>query len=716
MDVKFRPSKRIGIITYPLKQFTLWVTILFLSLIILITGSVIGGGRIAERDARIALTKELETRLILEARNLANTSAGALLSEFPELTLHPYVKEVMNGRTDLALLCVVDHNGIIQGHADAQKLGATFELDENFESAAARSQLADSEILLENSEILLIKTPILHPNGQNLGTSIVGLECSHIDAALLEARKKQTIFLVPILGATILLTLIMMSILLKPIGVIRAGLERIGKGDLDVRLDLPTRTEFGHLAKSINEMAGALKLAQRDLVEKERMDHEMELARQIQQSLLPRESTVIDDFIIAGTQEAAEQVGGDYYNMFPLSNGRVGFVIADVAGKGLGGCLVTSMIDVLMRSLCPLYTSPSALMVALEASLIDSLQPGVFVTMFYGTLDPDSGNLVYASAGHNPVLHYHAATKQIEYRKPDGVPLGLFRDDSLKSSLRDNSINLEPGDLVLESTDGFNEAINVRGEEFGFDRMEDILNKFAARGSREVIKHLRYAVSEWEKPLPAMDDKTLLVISRAQPVQLENTGDSDLTATSLLNGFGSELLDQLWKRRSNSQHFFLPASLGALDDIGSWVKQCTYLEKLSLEDLKLLEQGLYELCGNIAEHGCGLDPQKVIDIWWIADVSEDERNSDAPGQKESIADSLDDHINKSYFLVRDQGIPPNTDEWLSWDSNNPRMRVEGRGLGLGIIYRTLDGIEFHPRTEFGNITIMKYKMTERQLS
>jgi anti-sigma regulatory factor (Ser/Thr protein kinase) len=353
-------------------------------------------------------------------------------------------------------------------------------------------------------------------------------------------------------------------------------------------------------------------------------------------------------------------------------------------------------------------------MVALEGTLIDSLQQGMFVTMFYGALDPGNGRLTYASAGHNPVLHYHAATKQIEYRKPDGVPLGLFRDGTLKSSLRDNTIDLEPGDLLLESTDGFNEAVNIGGEEFGFGRMEEILCDFAPQGAREVIKRLRYAVTEWEKPLPAMDDKTLLVISRLQPVQLENLQETDLAAASVLNGFGSELLDKLWKKRVVSQHFCLPASLDALDDIGSWLKQCTYLEKLALEDLKLLEQGLYEMCGNIAEHGCGLDPKKMIDIWWIADNPVDVHAADARKDETSEPENLSECIDNSYFLIRDQGMPPNTDEWLSWDSNNPRMRMEGRGLGLGIIYRTLDGIEFHPRTDFGNITILKYKLKEHQ--
>jgi anti-sigma regulatory factor (Ser/Thr protein kinase) len=231
-----------------------------------------------------------------------------------------------------------------------------------------------------------------------------------------------------------------------------------------------------------------------------------------------------------------------------------------------------------------------------------------------------------------------------------------------------------------------------------------------------VIKHLRYAVMEWEKPLPAMDDKTLLVISRLQPVQLENLQETDLAATSLLNGFGSELLDQLWKKRVRSQHFFLPASLDALDDIGSWLKQCTHLEKLALEDLKLLEQGLYELCGNIAEHGCGLDPKKMIDIWWIADNQVEAYATDAKEDENFEYKNLSERIDNSYFLIRDQGIPPNTDEWLSWDSNNPRMCAEGRGLGLGIIYRTLDGIEFHPRTDFGNITVLKYKMKKHQFT
>ena len=179
-----------------------------------------------------------------------------------------------------------------------------------------------------------------------------------------------------------------MTGLLRPVGVLRAGLERIGRGDLDTPIGLRDRTEFGMLADTVDDMASKLKVAQAELVEKERLTHELELARQIQQSLLPKSRTVAGQFLIDGAHEAASEVGGDYYDVLPLANGNLGLAIADVSGKGLVGCLAMSMLSALLRAYRNEILSPAEMLAKLDERLSENLQRGSFVTMFYGILNP----------------------------------------------------------------------------------------------------------------------------------------------------------------------------------------------------------------------------------------------------------------------------------------------------------------------------------------
>src|SRR5262249_12042993 len=164
------------------------------------------------------------------------------------------------------------------------------------------------------------------------------------------------------------------------------------------------RTELGLLAGTVNDMAAALKRAQAEMLERERLAHEVELARQIQQSLLPSQPISAGPFDIRGDQLAANEVGGDYWDVLPLPDGRVGLAVADVAGKGVAGCLIMSMLSALLRAMRSTYLSPAAMLTALDERLCESLRPGVFVTMCYAVLDPATGRLTFASAGHNPLL------------------------------------------------------------------------------------------------------------------------------------------------------------------------------------------------------------------------------------------------------------------------------------------------------------------------
>jgi serine phosphatase RsbU (regulator of sigma subunit)/anti-sigma regulatory factor (Ser/Thr protein kinase) len=646
--------------------------------VVLIAAAVVTVGGVAERNARRTLTRELETRLVLEARNLALLSSSALLSEFPELTLHPLVKEMAAQRPELELVCVVDLEGNVQGHADAERLGTPWTDDPTLRPVASAASLEEGETLLGNDALLVVRRDVRHPNGERIGSVIVGLGRRHAEASLVAARRQQLLVLLPILAAAVALTMVLMSRLLRPISVLRGGLERIGAGQLDARLELKSHTELDLLANSINDMAAALRLAQDERVEKERLAHEMELAREIQRSLLPASSFRAGAFSISGAQDAAAEVGGDYYDVFPLSGGRVGIVVADVAGKGLAGCLVTSMIAVLMRTMRHYFDSPAHLLVRLEEALADSLRPGTFITVFYGILDTDAGRLTYASAAHNPMLVYTAADQKTEWHRTKGVPVGMAPGGALSKSLEDHTLRLAPGDAAVVFTDGLNEALNARLEEYGFDRLERAVLSFAQNGGAGIVNGLRRAVARWEVGRPAEDDKTVVVIERTA------TGAAGLSDAPAACGAGR--LRQLMARRAQAHHFSLPATLDALDGVHRWLRSCPGLSELPQEDFTMVEHGIYEILANIAEHGCGLEGEKKIDVWWIAGDS-------GPG---------------GHFLVRDQGRAPHPEDWHWKEPETAAGLRRGRGYGLAIIKETLSEVEFHAGTDEGNITVARY--------
>jgi serine phosphatase RsbU (regulator of sigma subunit)/anti-sigma regulatory factor (Ser/Thr protein kinase) len=633
---------------------------------------------------------------------LSQLSSSALLSDFPELTLHPLVKELESRHPELAFVVVTDHEGRVQGHADVRSLGSTYELPKDLIAVADRGALGSGEAILGNADILVAASDVKHPNGESIGRALVGLHRSYIDSRVKEARQKQILITSILLVVGVASAMILMSVLLRPISAIRAGLERVGRGDLDTPLRLRDRTEFGLLAESMNEMAQALKAAQAQMVEKERLAHEMELAKEIQRSLLPSSAVECDGFSIVGTNHAAAEVGGDYVDILHLADGRVGLAIADVAGKGLAGCLVMSMLAALLRSMKDMYSSPADLLVALDHQLRDSLRPGVFVTMFYAILDPRTGRVVYTSAAHSPLLHYVAAEGKAHWRHSRAVPIGVVRSgDLFRSTLEEQELDLAGGDLLFQFTDGVNEAWDPSGtEEFGFERIQQLVQHHAPGGTAALVRAVHRELKSWTGGQPRLDDETLLVVHRETVATL-----SQQQETELRGALSEDVVGALWELRGSGPHLTFPADLQELSAIKDWLVHCPELSNLSETHLGLLEYGLYELCANIVEHGYGGNAKKKVDVWWIPDVGA--LGLDAASDRAAQA-SGGDPVRRGAFLVRDHGMPfsPVTASTNSLD--DPKARKRGRGLGLAIIQEVMSAVSYSAQTRYGNVTFMQF--------
>ena len=203
--------------------------------------------------------------------------------------------------------------------------------------------------------------------------------------------------------------------------------------------------------------------------QRERMDREAQEARVIQQSLLPKCSPLVPGFSISGMSVPVGAVGGDWYDFIPLDRGRVGLVLADVAGKGTAAALLMSATRGMLRSLAEAACTPGEVLTKLNRLLTEDFPAGRFVTMIYGVLDPANRTLIFANAGHPaPLLISEGMARFLDTER--GMPLGIGSSDFSESK-----IELPKGSRLMFYSDGITEAANEQQEEYGLGRIENRL-------------------------------------------------------------------------------------------------------------------------------------------------------------------------------------------------------------------------------------------------
>jgi serine phosphatase RsbU (regulator of sigma subunit)/predicted ester cyclase len=247
-------------------------------------------------------------------------------------------------------------------------------------------------------------------------------------------------------------------------------------------------------------------------IERERVEQELRVARRIQQASLPKEVPKLEGWQITPYYQPAREVGGDFYDFHLLPEGRLGLVVGDATGKGVSPALVMSTTCGMLRLAAQSHSSPAEMLQGVNEVLFPNIPSNMFVTCFYAILNPKSGHLVYANAGHDlPYLHRNGEAEELRAR---GMPLGLMS----KMSYEEKETTLHVGEAALLYSDGLVEAHDPEGEMFGFPRLRALLAEHSAEEERLVgdflMEELYSFVGEgWEQE----DDITLLTLRRSAP-------------------------------------------------------------------------------------------------------------------------------------------------------------------------------------------------------
>jgi sigma-B regulation protein RsbU (phosphoserine phosphatase) len=248
--------------------------------------------------------------------------------------------------------------------------------------------------------------------------------------------------------------------------------------------------------------------------EKKRLDHDLEIARDIQRILLPAEAPAISGFEISGINVPARQVSGDYFDYIKIDDERLGVAIADVSGKGVPASLIMAICRSVLRSQAAENQSPADVLRKVNRQLYPDIKEDMFISMAYLVLDHARHGVTLARAGHDAPLLYQHQTQTVVPLKPPGLVLGIDSGSVFDRMTNDFNVPLERGDVLVLYTDGVTEALDAEGYEFGIERTIQSVRASAGDGASAIVTRVIEDVRNFSGSQPQNDDITLIAIRK----------------------------------------------------------------------------------------------------------------------------------------------------------------------------------------------------------
>ena len=366
---------------------------------------------------------------------------------------------------------------------------------------------------------ITVMIPVKNDYGQTVGILCVQRQMEDLRTFRMEYLQKM--FLAT--GAVFLIIMLIYTIYLKktvlnPIKTLSDGVRDIAAGNLDKKIDLHTKDEIEHLAICFNAMTDELSTYMENLknvtAEKERIATELNVAKDIQLGILPKDFNFNrKDFEIYATMNAAKEVGGDFYDFYLLDEDHLVMTVADVSGKGIPAALFMMISKTILKNFATFTTTPddfSAVVACANDQLCQNNEEMMFVTVFFGVLEISTGKFVFVNGGHNPPVIYHKKENSCEFLSVkknfvlggmDGVPFVQ------------QEIYFEEGDLIFAYTDGVNEAMNIDHEEYTSEKLLNFMNSTDLNDDlKNILKKIRADVAKHVGAAEQSDDITMIAL------------------------------------------------------------------------------------------------------------------------------------------------------------------------------------------------------------
>jgi len=485
-----------------------WEIAVFIS--VLITVVTAGISFLVLDTQKRSLTNEVKLRGLSIANNLASNVADFILTE-DELSTASLLKAAMDNNG--ARYAFVADAGVIKAHNNIDLNGSRYNEIKDFE--IIEDPKYDIRLYrAENGEkVIDFKSAVLAKGKLNLGELHFGLSYGVIEKVLKEAFLNVLVIALIAVALGITGSIMLAMTITKPIGILAEGAKMIGAGRLEHQIKVKSRNEIGQLAAIFNMMTVDLKKAQEAAIKHNRLERELEVAREIQMSLIPKAMERIPGFEVAAYYEPAKEVGGDYYDLIALPDGRFGIVMGDVSGKGVPAAFMMTMARSILHSEAPAMPDPATAMKRLNKVIYPDMKDGMFITVFYAMLAPASGEVNMSSAGHNDTYVIRTAGN-IEKYNPKGFAIGMDPGARFDKKIESQAVSMQNGDSLIVFTDGITEAMNAKNEEYADERLEKVCAQNAGKSAQETVEAIIKDVKAFVSGAAQSDDIAVLVIKK----------------------------------------------------------------------------------------------------------------------------------------------------------------------------------------------------------
>ncbi len=454
------------------------------------------------------LKRGLEKEAEMSVGSLAVTCKDFLLEgRIPDLVKLCYeVKEKGTQKKDILYTFVVDIDGIVKGAWREELVGKNIDEIGVF--------LSDTNFFYKDKEFVFNRTSKVVYKDKVIGNAIVGVSSRTLNILVDKMQKRMLVLFLLVLLAGVTGIFLIGTYITKPVRKIIRSIEDIGKGKFDILIGIKRKDEIGKIAREIEIMSKKLKIAQKEMQEKERMRRDMEISREIQRALIPSEVPKIQDYELSIFYKPAFFVSGDYIDIIKLPFERTFVILGDVSGKGAGSSLLMGMIKMNVLSLARTVSSPKNLLISVYNYMKDLIPEDMFVTLAMGLLEK-GGNINISNAGHFPPLVYRKNEAKFEKIELKSLPVGFsFLDvGDFAYSLKEEKIVLEKGDILIFYTDGLIEARDEKGEIFGEERLRKIVYSYNGGVDdlkNKIVKEIDMFVGLEEQK----DDVSFIIVKR----------------------------------------------------------------------------------------------------------------------------------------------------------------------------------------------------------
>ncbi len=490
-----------------------------------ITGDYLGRGRTALSVLANDVSTNMQQQLPESVRQ--SLIEGANLPDDIDILAHTArginTLQMSEYRDILFRAFIIDNNGfILASTEDGLVLEHT---DQPTESRALQNDVIAYK-LSSGQEVIDIAYPVVDESGKALCKAHFLIEFDAVRKEISRARWSDLNLagLVWLIGAAGLFLLI--YLVMNPFRRLSDWVKQLGQPGVADEMDIDASTEIGEIAQAFSDITLKLRESQVNMAEQERLQKEMQVAQEIQQTLLPSEFPEVEGYQLDTYYAAAKEVGGDYYDFVEVDKDTLGIVVADVSGKGVPGSLVMTMIRTALRTEARGIKDAAEVLARVNEFVVNDMKKGMFVTLFYVIIDSRRRRLNYASAGHNPMILFRPSRNKSYYLNPHGFPIGISLPDKnlFRNTIESDTLSLLEGDILLMYTDGITEAMNRRRQLYGEERFLNVIREFGHQDASDFVHNLHDDLLSFTEGTPQSDDITLVAIkekSTAEKIEVD---------------------------------------------------------------------------------------------------------------------------------------------------------------------------------------------------